>query len=126
MKKDKSLSFEVIAPAGEEAVKVIRASVAGVLRDFGVDENDGRTFADALARRLEPSLKGSNSEGSATIHCLISRNGQAGNLKLWCEPECSLEQLSGISGRKDGWSRLIQDVSFEETSGSFSIKLTLT
>ena len=83
------LIFEARTSAPWIFLKVLESGLACLLRDFGLEEEEGRDLTVALFKNLR-ELDGTQGEGDCPTSCVLVRNGDRGKLELSCECSCDL------------------------------------
>ena len=118
MSEEERLIFELEIPATKDYLSVLEVSVAGVMRDFGLQEGEGADIANALAR----CVVGSSSNG-AKLYCQMEQTGACGAIKVRMKPRGKLKPV--LAALSDSLPSLPSVSSVELADGAKEILVEL-
>ncbi len=120
------LVFKMGTSAFSRFKPAIEVAAAGLLRDFGVDEQESRELAAGICGNLPQSLL-SPGAGAHNLNCVLKRDGETVSFELACDGGCDLSGTAEIAERiikkrkstagvrlEDGNSRLVLQLRISE------------
>jgi hypothetical protein len=124
LRTSKRLIFELRTQFVPANIALLEVTVAGILRDFGINEKTGSDAAAQLSEFCRELIESWN-ETSCEIVCIVSRTESEGVLTLHTDQELDLAAIADKIASSELWQQFIEAVKTDNGPGAFSVHLNL-